>query len=224
MEREVFQRRVILFDKLQEFGFVREGTDYVCERAIYEGMIARIIITPQGEVSGKVFDADFEEEYVNHRQEDASGAFVVGLRHAYLAFLEEIAQAVTVPKLYIGAQANRVNEYIFERYGVSPEFMWSKFPHYGVYRNQSNRKWFAIIMNIDKGKVDPSLQGETEVMNLKLDDRAGEYIEKGAYPSYHMNHKSWVSIILDETLSDEVLKEMLDVSFSVIENTSRKKK
>lgn len=224
MEKEVFQRRIILFDKLLQFGFVRVGEEYLYERVICEGMIARITVSPKGEVFGKVFDTDFDEEYVNHRQEQVTGAFVVGVRNAYRALLDEIAQEVTIPKVYVGDQANRVNDYIFEKYGVSPEFLWSKFPHYGVYRNQDNRKWFAIIMNIDKGKVDPSLQGEAEVMNLKLNDRSEEYIAQGAFPSYHMNHKSWVSVILDETLPDDLVKEMLNLSFEMIEKNPQKRK
>ena len=222
MEKDVFKRRIIRFDQLESFGFVATNEGYVYERKLCDGLIARVSVSPQGDVTGKVFDTDFGEEYVNHRQEQVTGAFVVGVKNAYLALLEEIAQATTVPQLYLGDQANRLNDYIFEKYGVSPEFMWSKFPHYGVYRNSINRKWFAIVMNLDKSKLNSALQGEADVMNVKPGDRVREFIEKGAYPCYHMNHKNWVSVILDGSLTDDLVKEMVDLSFAMVANDSKR--
>ena len=221
IEQEVFKRRTILFNKLESFGFLRENEDYILERHLCDGMLCRVCISSQGEVIGKVYDAELDEEYVNHRNDAATGAFVFGVRRAFEDFLREIAAACSVEKVYVGDQANRVNECIFTQYGVSPEFMWSKFPHFGVYRNADSRKWFAIIMNIDKGKVVHGASGEVEVMNLKLDDRAPDYLGEGVYPSYHMNHKSWVSVLLDDTLSDSRIVEMVEISF---QNSVKKKK
>ena len=221
IEREIFKRREILFDKLESFGFIRQNDDYFIERSLSPEMLCRVWITPLGEVIGKVYDAELCEEYVNYRNESAQGAFVVGVRQAFIAFLTEIATSCTALKVYIGEQANRVNALIAERYGVLPEFMWAKFPHFGVYRNADSRKWFSIIMNINKGKVVPGAEGEAEVMNLKLDDRAPDYLGEGVYPSYHMNHKSWVSVLLDDTLSDDRILEMIDISFR---NSVKKRK
>lgn len=214
IEREVFKRRTILFDKLETFGFIRENDVYVLERSLTEGMTCRVTISSAGDVIGKVYDAELGEEYVNHRNESATGAFVVGVRTAFENFLREIAEACSIPKLYVGDQTNRVNAHIASEFGVSPEFLWVKFPHFGVYRNPATRKWFAIIMNVAKGKVVPGSEGEAEVMNLKLDDRTEEYLGVGVYPSYHMNQKSWVSVLLDGTVSDDVIAEMLAVSFA----------
>ena len=68
-------------------------------------------------------------------------------------------------------------------------------------------------MNIRKSKVVAGGEGSVEVMNLKLDERAPEYLGEGVYPSYHMNHKSWVSVLLDDTLPDDLVKEMIDISY-----------
>ena len=214
LEREVFKRRTILFDKLEKFGFIRKNDCFVFEQKIYEGMIAKVTIFLNGEVCGEVYDEDFKEPYVNYRVESATGAFVVGVRNAYLALLEEIASAVTEPKVYMGDQANRIHSYICEKYDVKPEFMWKKFPHFGVYRNVATKKWFAIVMDIGRGKVFPGEEGEIEAMNLKLDEVAEEYIKKGAaHPSYHMNHKSWVTVVFDDGVPDETIKEMIGKSF-----------
>lgn len=214
MENEIFKRKTIQFEKLEKFGFLRIKDGYFIEKKIYSDMIARVIISEKGEVSGEIFDEDLREPYVNYRIEGVEGAFVVGVRNAYLAFLQQIADAVTTEKRYLFDQSNRLNDYIEIRFCVRPEYLWKKFPHYGVYRNPSSRKWFAILMNIGKGKVIPGAKGETEVINLKTDDLTEHYVALGAYPAYHLNHKNWVTVILDGTLSDELIQEMLLYSFA----------
>ena len=213
VENEVFARKIILFDQLEKFGFIQTKQGYVYERNIYEGMTAKIIITDTGEVKGEVYDEDFKEPYVNFRVESATGAFVVGVRNAYRDLLCEIAAAVTTDKTYQYDQTNRIHEHILEKYGVAPEFLWKKFPHFGVYRNKESKKWFAIIMNIGRGKIFPGEQGEIEVMNVKLCERAEEFKQKGAKPCYHMNHQSWATVVFEDELSDDVIKEMIEVSF-----------
>lgn len=223
IERDVFMRREISVEKAEKFGFIRENDVYLYERKIYEGMIARVKIDRSGEIRGGVYDEEFGEEYVNYRMEDATGAFVVGVRTAYESLLREIAEAISTPKTYVGEQANRIHRFIVEKYGVSAEFLWERYPHYGVYRNSESGKWFAIIMNIGKGKILPGESGMVEVMNMKLDDYAEEYISRGAYPSYHMNHKSWVTVIFDDGVPDDTIKEMLEISYRNSDKKNRKK-
>lgn len=103
---------------------------------------------------------------------------------------------------------------IYEKYQVIPEFLWSTAPNYGVFRNAKSEKWFGIVMNIDKSKIIPSQTGEIEVLNLKLDDDVPKYLKiNGIYPSYHMSKKNWVSIILDDTLSDEEILKLVAISY-----------
>lgn len=219
-EREVFKRRTILFDKLESFGFIRQNNSYIYKRKIYDGMIASVVISFDGTVSGDVFDEELNESYVNFRLDTAVGAFVTGVKNAYLALLEEIAEAVTEQKTYANDQTNRIGAFIEQTYFVKPEFLWQRFPHFGVYRNADSKKWFAIIMDIGRGKIFAGDDGEIEVMNLKLDGKAEEYVKMGAaHPSYHMNHKSWVTVVFEDGVSDQTIKEMIAISF---ENTKKR--
>ena len=68
-------------------------------------------------------------------------------------------------------------------------------------------------MNIDRSKLNSNETGEIEVLNVKLDDKVQNYLgAKGIYQSYHLSKKSWISIILDNTLSDEKIMELVDLS------------
>ncbi|MGP1597592.1 MmcQ/YjbR family DNA-binding protein [Peptoanaerobacter stomatis] len=35
------------------------------------------------------------------------------------------------------------------------------------------------------------------------------------YPGYHMNHKHWISVVLNETLSDNEVMKLIENSFSL---------
>ena len=55
-----------------------------------------------------------------------------------------------------------------------------------------------------------------EILNVKLDKhKISNLINKdGLYTAYHMNKKSWITIVLDETLSDDFIMELIDESYS----------
>lgn len=69
-------------------------------------------------------------------------------------------------------------------------------------------------MNIDRSKLDKGKSGEVEIINLKLrPDQVKEALARdGFYPAYHMNKKNWVSIVLDGTLSDESIMDLIERS------------
>ena len=70
-------------------------------------------------------------------------------------------------------------------------------------------------MNIDINKITPG-NGKVDVLNIKLEPN--EIIEllnkKGFYKAYHMNKKYWISIILDNTIEDNTILELISESYS----------
>ena len=70
-------------------------------------------------------------------------------------------------------------------------------------------------MNIKKNRLDNlSHDVMVDVMNVKLDETLIQQLwsKEGFYKAYHMNKKSWISIILDETLSDETILKYIKQS------------
>ena len=53
-----------------------------------------------------------------------------------------------------------------------------------------------------------------EIVNLKVDVReiAELLSQSGIYPAYHMSKKTWVSILLDETVEDQAILALLEKS------------
>ncbi len=110
---------------------------------------------------------------------------------------------------------------LLESFGDEPEFLWEKDPLCGVFRNKNNKKWYAIVMNVKRSKLDIG-DMKVDVLNVKLEgQRVQELLnEKGFYPAYHMNKKSWISIILDDTIDDSKVMECISESYRFTENAS----
>ena len=65
-----------------------------------------------------------------------------------------------------------IESLIEEKYGVAGERPWIKYPSFLVFRHKDNKKWFAVIMTLDRGKFDIDGEGEVDVVNLKCDTDA----------------------------------------------------
>lgn len=55
---------------------------------------------------------------------------------------------------------------------------------------------------------------EVEIVNLKVDGReiAELLSQSGIFPAYHMSKKSWVSVLLDDTVEDQTVFALLEKS------------
>ena len=215
IEADIFKTYTLNENKLIDYGFVKEQSIYKYIDYILDNTFQVIInIDQNGKVEGKVFDLDAESEYTNFRIKDITGSFALKVKEEYQLILKDIRDKCYDKKYFIFNQSNRITKLIIKKYKIIPEFLWEKNPTFGVFRNQKSKKWFGIIMNIDKSKIIPDQKGEIEILNLKLDDK--NYLqEKGIYSAYHMNKKSWVSIILDETLTDEEIMKLVEISYGL---------
>ena len=215
---DIFKRKKVIFEKLLNFGFKFKNDLYHYSKLIMNGSFRiDININQSGEVNFKVFDLSTNDEYINYRFEEQRGDFVNLVREEIKDTLFSIIDKCFENETFISNQTNRLSKLISSKYGDTPEFMWSKAPGYGVFRNPINKKWYALIMNIDKSKIDNG-SGEVEIINLKLDKNEVLNLlgKKGYYKSYHMKKDDWISIILDDTLSDEIIIKYIDESHNNI--------
>ena len=217
MENEVFKRTIVNFKKLEKYGFKKEENIYSFEKQFFNNDFKAIInIDDKGLVTARVIDLQMNEEYLGLRTEMA-GEFVNNVREAYKNILIDIKNNCFETKCFISNQANRINKYVLDKYNDEPEFLWEKFPGYGVYRNKNNNKWYGIIMNLDLSKLDDGT-GEVEIINVKLDESKIKKLikENGFYKAYHTNKANWISIILNDTLKDEEIFSLIDESYNLI--------
>lgn len=115
--------------------------------------------------------------------------------------------------------------YVEDCYGSVAEYPFEKSPSTCVFRHQSNKKWFAVIMEIPKSRLGLSDEGMIDILNVKCDFiLINSFLyEKGFFPAYHMNKSNWISVALDNTVFAERIKDLMDISFELT-NIKRKRK
>jgi hypothetical protein len=121
---------------------------------------------------------------------------------------------------------NELEAFIMETYNAVADYPWRKSPNHEVFRHCSNRKWFALIMDVPKNKL--GLQGEEllDVVNLKCDQILIGSLrgEPGFFPAYHMSKDNWITAALDGSASDDKIKMLLDMSYQATAPKMRKRK
>ena len=51
-----------------------------------------------------------------------------------------------------------LTEHILASYNADQDYPWVKYPNFTVFRHVSNKKWFALIMDVPRSKL--GLQGD----------------------------------------------------------------
>lgn len=161
-----------------------------------------------------------EEEYWPLRSDNFGGSYVATVREKYRELLETIAGNVCVHVLFASAQANRITDLILSSFDVKPDFPWreEQVQTYGAFRHADTKKWFALIMNVKRSALLKNKDSRLiDIINLKTQaaDKDAQQYPGSVFPAYHMNHQTWISVVLDESLSDDIVMNLVQRSFNL---------
>ena len=122
-------------------------------------------------------------------------------------------------------QLERIVRQAQERYGTEPEHLWAKYPDYMVLRHSASKKWYAALMNVPVQRLGLPGDNSVDVLDVKCDPRMiGSLLsEKGFLPAYHMSKSNWISILLDESVPDEQIFSLLELSYDSVAPKRKKK-
>ena len=214
IEENIFKRAEINKNALAQCGFRQANECWTLERPFMNGDFKAVIsVDSAGHFSGSVYEIATQDEYLPLRVESMDG-FAGEVRNEYEKILLDIKNHCWQINLFIHPQSNRLTHWIKDTFCDEPEFPWDKFDGYGVFKNPQNNKWYALVMNIKAQKLDKKKEGEVEVVNIKLESNKIQDLlkQKGFYPAYHMNKKNWITILLNDTVSDKQLFELVNES------------
>lgn len=201
---DYFQNYKIDYCKLKEYGFVKTKNKYVFSKQI-NNLIFKIIIENKN-LSLEIFDNDFNDECINYE--------ITSIKEKWLDIINDIKNKCFIYTKYDNDKAMIIDQYILKKYNVETEFMFDKFPNFGVYK--SNKKWFCIIMDIDYSKIDKNKNGIIYILNIKSNNVDELISNKNFYPSYHMNKKNWITIVLDNNIDVNYIKSLIDISYELV--------
>lgn len=120
----------------------------------------------------------------------------------------------------------QVLDYIWEQYGVRPEFLWAHTPNHAAFRH-NNHKWFgALLLDTPRKVLGLPNEGTLDILNLKCDPMLiGSLLDGKRYlPGYHMNKEHWITAVLDEDTDLSELIGLIDHSYELTGVKRRVKK
>ena len=121
----------------------------------------------------------------------------------------------------------KIIDYIKKRYKAEPEHLWRSYPDYIVFRHSDNNKWFGIIMDVSRDKLGLDGDDRVDIIDVKVEDpflRDMLIQQPGYLPAYHMNKGSWITVLLDGTVSFEDVCGMVDEGFMATASKAKKEK
>lgn len=212
---EIFKSYQFNQEKAHAYGFVENGGVWTYSCQILQGdFFITVSITPDN-VSFLVFDQETGDLYPQVHMESMRGSFVASVREACLEILYQIRKACFDVQDFICPQTKRIMSQVQEKYGNRLEYLWQKSPDTAVLRHEGNQKWYAVLMRIPWDKLEKGREGLVEAVNLKNNQVADLLLQKGIYPAFHMNKRYWISLALDDSLSDDDVLDLLEISWNL---------
>ena len=210
---EIFKAYQFNSKKAKEYGFVENQGVWTFSSTILQGDFLMRVTVEDGDLSFQIYDQETGDLYPQVHMESMRGTFVGSVREACLEVLYDIRKSCFEVQEFLCPQTKRIMTLVQENYEDQLEYLWEKSPDTAVLRHDDNQKWYAVLMKISWEKLDKSREGQVDVVNLKHDQVANLLLEKGIYPAFHMNKRYWISLPLDDTLSDEQIVKLFERSW-----------
>ena len=210
---EIFKAYQFNSKKAKEYGFIENQGVWTYSSTILQGDFLMMVTVEDGDLSFQVYDQETGELYPQVHMESMRGTFVGSVREACLEVLYSIRKACFEVQEFLCPQTKRIMALVQEKYGNQLEYLWEKSPDTAVLRHEDNQKWYAILMRIPWDRLDKGREGLVEAVNLKHDQVADLLSQNGIYPAFHMNKRYWISLPLDDTLTDEKVLELFERSW-----------
>lgn len=217
MFEDIFKRKKWNIGKLSAYGFIETDAKWTYETSILDGAFKLYVFAAEnGDVDTDLIEVESGEHYVLYKT-DASGTFVGEIRGAVEAVLVDISNACYESLVFKTDQAQMAMEYVRKKYGDELEFLWAKFPDNAVWRRKDNQKWYGAILTVKGNKLGLNTDKLVEIIDLRMDSANRETIlsREGYYPGWHMNKKSWYTLVLDDGISDEELQLRITESYEL---------
>ena len=216
---EIFKSYQLNQEKAHDYGFVENAGVWTYSCEILLGDFVMTVSITADNVSFQVFDQETGDLYPQVHMETMRGVFVGSVREACLGIIYQIRKSCFDVQDFICPQTKRIMAQVQEKYGNQLEYLWEKSPDTAVLRHEESQKWYAVLMKISWDKLDKGKEGFVEAVNLKHDCVTDLLIQRGIYPAFHMNKRYWISLVLDDSLTDDQVLALLERSWEL---TSKK--
>lgn len=205
------------FAKLQDYGFTYLNDAYFYDRDILNGQFIIKIKITDADIDTQVIDVAVNEPYTLFLADDAVGSFVGSVRTAYENTMIDIARKCYDKYVFKSDCTQQIIKYVSFKYGDELEFLWDKFSDNAIWRRKDNKKWYAVLLTVNKSKLGLPSEERVEIIDLRTEPQNIDNIvdNEKIFRGYHMNKKHWITICLDGTVKAEEIEKMIDISYEL---------
>ena len=202
-------------EKLLQYGFREEAEKLVYRKEILDGNFLIEIVFVNSQLIIEVYDLEFDEIYSLFSVDSAVGETIQNIRE----HVENLLSSILGLADESGKISSEIIDYCNNKYGENHVNPFKKHPDILAFVNEKN-KWYALLLDVEYNKLNKNTDITTKVkiLNVKYPtDRILEIIDnKNIFSAYHMNKKHWISIVLDKNIKLETIKELIDISYSLV--------
>ena len=215
--KSVFKYKKAAGDKLEKYGFAKEGGSLVYRTNICENSMRLTVKVDDGRVQTEVWDLDTDEPYTLFLVDGAAGEFVGKVREEYTSVLEDISENCFEKQIFKCDYTAAIIEYARKTYGDEVEYLWEKFPDNAVLRRRDTKKWYAAILTVPYCKFGIDREGTVEVIDMRMptDELEKTVDDRTYFRGWHMNKKHWVTMLLDGSSPLDEIIMRLDNSYEL---------
>lgn len=201
-------------EQLLQFGFKEEAEKLIYRQEILDMSFLIEIVFVDSQLLVEVYDLEFDEVYSLYSVDSAVGETVQNIRE----HVENLLRSI----LGLADQSGKISLEVIDycnKYGGNHVNPFKKHLDILAFVNEKN-KWYALLSDVEYNKLNKNTDITTKVkiLNVKYPtDRILEIIDnKNISPAYHMNKKHWISIVLDKNIKFKAIKELIDISYSLV--------
>ena len=202
-------------EKLLQYGFREEAEKLIYRKEILDSSFFIEIVFVNSQLLIEVYDIEFDEIYSLFSVDSAVGETVQNIRE----HVEKLLSSILGLAEESGKISSEIIDYCNDKYGENHVNPFKKHPDILAFINEEN-KWYALISDVDYNKLkkNTDITTKVKILNVKYPtDKILDIIDnQNIFPAYHMNKKHWISIVLDKNIKLETIKELIDISYSLV--------
>ena len=201
-------------EQLNGFGFEEEAEKLIYRKEILDSSFLIEIEFVDSQLLVEVYDLEFDEVYSLYSVDSVVGETVQNIRE----HVENLLRSI----LGLADQSGKISSEVIDycnKYGGNHVNPFKKHLDILAFVNEKN-KWYALLSDVEYNKLNKNTDITTKVkiLNVKYPtDNILDIIDnQNIFPAYHMNKKHWISIVLDKNIKLETIKELIDISYSLV--------
>lgn len=202
-------------EQLKGFGFKEEAEKLIYRKEVLDSSFLIEVVFVDRQFLIEVYDLEFDEIYTLFSVDSAVGETVQNIRE----HVEKLLSSILGLADESGKISSEIIDYCNNKYGENHVNPFKKHPDILAFVNEKN-KWYALMSNVEYNKLNKTsnIITKVKILNVKYPtDNISDIIDnQNIFPAYHMNKKHWISIVLDKNIKLKTIKELIDISYSLV--------